>query len=108
MDTSSAPSAGPAIATLAAWAGAVAARVGVVACIMETQDNFNFVRDSRFLPNATEINLDSIYVERDKELNCTGNRLLDQRRFKRWHLPAGTWQYLPITVSERSRNPNLK
>lgn len=74
----------------------------------DAQDNFNFVRDSRFLPNATDINLDSIYVERDKELNCTGNRLLDQRRFKRWHLPAGTWQYLPITVSERSRNPNLK
>lgn len=71
-------------------------------------DNFNFVRDSRFLPNAPDITLDSIYVERDKELNCTGNRLLDQRRFKRWHLPAGTWQYLPITVSERSRNPNLK
>ena len=76
--------------------------------IQDAMDAFNFVRDSHGLPNIDAITLDSIYVERDKELNCTGNRLLDERRFKKWHLPAGTWQYLPITVNERSRNPNLK
>lgn len=49
----------------------------------------------------------TILVERDKELFVTGARLIDQRRFDRFHLGEGTWQYLPITASEREQNENL-
>lgn len=70
--------------------------------------HINKVRSSHTLDERSSTNLDSIYIERDKELYCTGNRLLDQRRFNRWHLPTGTWKYMPIPQSERSRNPNLK
>ncbi|HRK74956.1 MAG TPA: hypothetical protein PLL64_11825, partial [Rhodothermales bacterium] len=57
--------------------------------------------------------LDTILVEREKELFCQGVRLIDQRRTGKWHLgntPAGTptWQYMPITERERNANPNLK
>jgi hypothetical protein len=44
---------------------------------------------------------------RDKELLLTGARLPDQRRFGIFHLPAGRWQFLPITEQERNNNPNL-
>lgn len=70
----------------------------------------NEVRSSHgldeYLP-TDPIDLDVIYLERDKELFTTGARLPDQRRFDRWHLGAGTWQYLPITAQERNNNPNL-
>lgn len=67
----------------------------------------NNVRVSHNLDPATATNLDSIYVERDKELYCTGNRLIDQRRFDHWHLAAGTWKFLPITQRERVANSHL-
>lgn len=67
----------------------------------------NAVRASHTLAALTTIDLDGIYIERDKELFVTGVRLLDQRRFGRFHLPAGTWQYLPITDDERNNNPNF-
>ncbi len=67
----------------------------------------NAVRASHGLAPLTAVDLDVIYVERDKELFTLGIRLADQRRFDRWHLPAGTWKYLPITQSERNSNPNL-
>ena len=76
--------------------------------INDAVTNVNAVRTSYGLaPMTTTMTLDSIYVERDKQLCCTGNRLVDQRRFDKWHLSAGTWRYLPITQSERTRNPNL-
>ena len=77
--------------------------------VNEAVQAMNAVRGSYALPpTATDITLDTIYVERDKELLCTGNRLVDQRRFQQWHLNTGTWQFLPITQAERTRNPNLR
>ncbi len=70
-------------------------------------DRVNAVRASHGLAPLAAVDLDVIYVERDKELFTLGIRLPDQRRFNRWHLPAGTWKYLPITQSERNSNPNL-
>jgi len=67
----------------------------------------NEVRASRNLSPLNAVDLDVIYVERDKELFVQGQRLMDQRRFNRWHLPAGTWKYLEITERERLSNPNL-
>jgi hypothetical protein len=67
----------------------------------------NAVRASHQLDPLATIDLDGIYVERDKELFVTGVRLLDQRRFNKFHLPAGKWQFLPITDDERNNNPNF-
>lgn len=68
----------------------------------------NTVRASHGLDARTETNLDSIMIERDKELFCMGMRLIDQRRADKWHLPPGAWKFLPITEEERESNPNLK
>lgn len=46
----------------------------------------------------------SIYVERDKELWLRGDRLIDERRFGKFHL-QGMWEYLPIPYSEKIQNP---
>jgi len=70
--------------------------------------HINNVRASHGLSVRTETAIDSIYIERDKELFCTGNRIIDQRRFDKWHLAAGTWKFLPITQRERNANPNLQ
>ncbi len=52
--------------------------------------------------------LEMIYVERDKELCFTGMRLIDQRRFDKWHIDESkTWQHLPINYEERQANPNI-
>lgn len=68
----------------------------------------NAVRASHQVSDLPDvIDLDKLYEERDKELFATGNRLIDQRRFDRWHLPEGTWRYLPIPQAERNSNPNL-
>jgi starch-binding outer membrane protein, SusD/RagB family len=67
----------------------------------------NAVRASHSIAALTSVDLDALYVERDKELFVTANRLPDERRFNKWHLGAGTWQYLPITDDERNSNPNL-
>lgn len=58
-------------------------------------------------PLAVPLTLDEIFNERDKELFCTGARLIDQRRSGKWHLSNSAWHYLPITQNERTRNPNL-
>ncbi len=67
----------------------------------------NEVRASHNISPMNAVTLDDIYVERDKELFATGNRLPDQRRFNKWHLAANTWEYLPITDDERNSNPNI-
>ncbi len=67
----------------------------------------NEVRASHSIAPLASVTLDILYVERDKELFVTANRLPDERRFNKWHLGAGTWQYLPITNDERNSNPNL-
>lgn len=71
----------------------------------------NSVRASHSLPPLAAADLGTIVVERDQELFVTGARLVDQRRFDdailAWHLPEGTWRYLPITQDERNQNPNL-
>ena len=67
----------------------------------------NEVRSSHGILPLTSVDLDIIYTERDKELFASGNRLVDERRFNKWHLGPGTWQYLPVTESERNGNPNL-
>lgn len=72
----------------------------------------NTVRTSytslRVLPDGTRTTLDLIYAERDKELFLTGLRLIDQRRFNRWHLRPETWRYMPIVQPEINNNPNLQ
>ncbi len=67
----------------------------------------NALRASYGLSPLTSVDLDVIYVERDKTLFLTGARLLDEHRFNRWHLAPGKWKYLPITARERNANPNL-
>jgi starch-binding outer membrane protein, SusD/RagB family len=59
------------------------------------------------IASTATVNLDFIQTERDKELFCTGARLIDQRRFSRWHLGANTWRFLPITQQEINNNPNI-
>lgn len=68
----------------------------------------NDVRASHSIGALTTIDLDGVMVERDKELMSQGDRLIDQNRTGKWHLAAGTWQYLPIPIGERNANPNLK
>ena len=67
----------------------------------------NEVRVSHGIDPISAVDLDVIYTERDKELFASANRLVDQRRFNRWHLPAGTWEFLPIPESERNGNPHI-
>lgn len=67
----------------------------------------NEVRSSHNISPLNNVDLETIYTERDKELFCTGNRLPDERRFNKFHLPAGRWQYLPVPAEERDRNNNL-
>lgn len=68
----------------------------------------NAVRSFYKLSPRTTTNLDSVYIERDKTLFGMGQRLIDQRRFNKWHLGATTWRYMPIGLPERSANPNLQ
>lgn len=67
----------------------------------------NAVRASHTLEPLGSANLDAIIAERERELFVRGIRLLDQRRLGDWHLPGGTWRFLPITERERNDNPNL-
>lgn len=67
----------------------------------------NAVRTSHGLDALAAVDLDIIYLERDKELFMQGQRLPDQRRFNKWHLGADKWKYLPITENERNNNPNF-
>ncbi|MFQ5653083.1 MAG: hypothetical protein ACE5IY_24400 [bacterium] len=67
----------------------------------------NELRASYGLAALASVDLDGLYVERDKTLFLSGARLLDQLRFNRFHLGADKWHHLPITERERSINPNL-
>jgi len=67
----------------------------------------NEVRASHGISPLSSVDLDVIYTERDKELFTSANRLVDERRFNKWHLDLGTWEYLPIPESERNGNPNI-
>jgi len=67
----------------------------------------NAVRASHGIGALATIDLNGLITERDKELFVTGIRLADQRRFGIFHLPAGRWQFLPITDDERNNNPNF-
>jgi tetratricopeptide (TPR) repeat protein len=52
--------------------------------------------------------LEMLIAERDKEFAFEGMRLIDQRRFGKWHLDLDkTWQHFPIGYDERQANPNL-
>lgn len=67
----------------------------------------NEVRTAYGIGNLTAIDLDGIYIERDKELFCQGTRHMDMIRFDKWHLAADTWKYMPIPLTERDANPNF-
>lgn len=67
----------------------------------------NAVRESHGLDPLSSVDMEVIIQERDKELVGRGQRLVDQRRFDMWHLPAGTWKYFPISQEERNNNPNI-
>lgn len=87
----------------------------------------NEVRESHGIPaleSGDYDGLNTIFMERDKELFTTGIRLVDQRRASEyelntdglnldrhgWHLENADetlWWYLPITLAERNNNPNL-
>lgn len=70
--------------------------------------NVNNVRTFHNLAARTVTNLDSVYIERDKQLFATGMRVIDQRRFNRWHITTtGAWRFLPIGQPERNVNKNL-
>lgn len=60
------------------------------------------------VPLTTTVDMDFLIEERRKELFTMGLRLIDERRFDIFHLPAGSWQYLPITQSERNQNSNIE
>ena len=67
-----------------------------------------FINEARgSLPDLETADLDVLIDQRDKLLFTQGARLVDQRRFDLWHLGPDTWQYLPITQSERNSNPNI-
>lgn len=67
----------------------------------------NAVRASHNISPLGSIDLEGLFVEREKELFTKGTRLIDQHRLDRWHLGTGTWRYLPITRRERANNPNI-
>ena len=56
------------------------------------------------------IDFNLLLHERDKELFCQGQRLIDQNRFPdllSWHIIGeGTWHYLPVPFEEELSNPN--
>ncbi|QXD14156.1 hypothetical protein GQ464_011890 [Rhodocaloribacter litoris] len=70
-------------------------------------NRINAVRASHGLEPLASADMDVLILEREKELFTMGLRLLDQRRFNRWHLGPDTWQYFPITQNERNINPNF-
>ena len=85
-------------------------------------EQVNEVRASHGLADIDAADYDgmnTIYVERDKELFTMSLRLPDQRRATLfnidgldidrhgWHLADNVWAHLPITLAERLNNPNL-
>ena len=59
--------------------------------------------------NLDNIDFSVLLHERDKELFCQGQRIIDQNRHSdilNWHLGESTWQFLPIPFEEELANPN--
>ena len=73
-------------------------------------DAVNAVRAFHGLSSLDSIDLNLLLHERDKELFCQGQRLIDQNRFPdllSWHISGeNTWHYLPIPYEEELANPN--
>ena len=73
-------------------------------------DAVNAVRASQGLSSLGSIDFNLLLHERDKELFCQGQRLIDQNRFPdllSWHIIGeGTWHYLPVPFEEELSNPN--
>ena len=75
-------------------------------------DYVNAVRASHGIADLATVDQTVILKEREKELFCTGARLIDQRRFDIWPTSdantwIGPWKYLPINEEERNANDNL-
>ena len=67
----------------------------------------NGVRASHGLNPLDNVDFSVLLHERDKELFCRGQRLIDQRRFPDdlpWH--TGEWHYMVIPYEEEYANPN--
>lgn len=73
----------------------------------DARDRINAVRASRGLDALDSVNQAALIEARDRELFTQGQRLVDQRRFGIFHLPAGRQQYFPLTQTERNANPNV-
>ena len=73
-------------------------------------DAVNAVRAAHGISNLVNIDLNVLLHERDKELFCQGQRIIDQNRHSDlldWHLGEGTtWHFLPIPYEEELANPN--
>jgi starch-binding outer membrane protein, SusD/RagB family len=67
----------------------------------------NAVRESYDIDPLGSVDLDVIYVERDKELFARGQRLADNRRFNDFDHCAGPWRYIVITERETNNNDAL-
>lgn len=76
--------------------------------IGQAVDHLNNVRVPAGLPEALDITTESLLTEREQTLFAEGLRLADQRRYNLFHLPVGTWQYLPLPEEERVANPNIE
>ena len=76
---------------------------------MSAIDAANSVRSNYGLEALDEIDLNILLHERDKELFCQGQRIIDQNRFPEllsWHISGlDTWHYLPIPYEEELSNP---
>ncbi len=76
----------------------------------DARTRINAVRDSRgldALEDGAAVDQALLIQTRDRELFTQGQRLVDQRRFGIFHLPAGRQQYFPLTQTERNANPNV-
>ena len=73
-------------------------------------DAVNAIRTAHGISNLDYVDLTILLHERDKELFCQGQRIIDQNRHSdliNWHLGEGaTWHYLPIPYEEELANPN--
>ena len=73
-------------------------------------DAVNAVRAAHGISNLGIVDLSILLHERDKELFCQGQRIIDQNRHAdllSWHLgESTTWHFLPIPYEEELANPN--
>ena len=73
-------------------------------------DAVNTVRAAHGISNLDNMDFSVLLHERDKELFCQGQRIIDQNRHSdllNWHLGEGsTWRFLPIPFEEELANPN--